>query len=134
MSQYFHDYLKKHRFEKQLKRLKNKLKDKSVVIYGTGVLFQYIHENFDLTGLNIIGVSDMKFSEESEGGDFMGYKIIPKKSILNYKPDYVVVAVENYLGLMENLELKLFRDTKVRLLPLVRKNFSEIVKTIWEAL
>ena len=131
MNQYLTDYLKKHKFDKQLKKIKKKLKNKPVIVYGTGLLFQYILEHYDLSDLNIIGVSDRKFSEEAAGEDFMGYKIIPKKLILNYKPDYIIVAAENYFTLIEELESKLFKDTKVILLPLVRKNFIEVIKKIW---
>ena len=97
------------------------------------MLFQFINDNYDLSELNIIGISDMKFSKESEGQESLGYKIIPKSEILKYNPDYVIVASENYIDLIENLELKLFKDTKVKVLPLVKKNIWDIIKIIWES-
>ncbi len=133
MSQYFKDYLKKNNFNKHLKKLKKLVKNKTVIVYGTGMLFQFINDNYDLSELNIIGISDMKFSKESEGQESLGYKIIPKSEILKYNPDYVIVASENYIDLIENLELKLFKDTKVKVLPLVKKNIWNIIKIIWES-
>lgn len=133
MSQYFEDYLRKNNFKTYLKKLKKQVKGKPVVVYGAGMLFQYINEKYDLSDFNVIGISDMKFSKESEGEETLGYKIIPKASILNYNPDYVIVASENYIDLIEDLEFKLFKDTKVKLVPLVKKNIFDIIKTIWES-
>ena len=48
------DYLQRVKFDKQIKKLTKKLKDKTVVIYGTGLLFQEVLKNYDLSGLNII--------------------------------------------------------------------------------
>ena len=81
-------YLEKHNFPKQLKNLKKKLKDKTVIIYGTGKLFKTIVENYDLTGLNIIGVTDKKYIIEDQGKFDFGYKIIPHSNLYNQKADY----------------------------------------------
>ena len=44
------------------KKLNKKLKGKTIVIYGSGLLFQKVLSNYDLSELNIIGISDRKFS------------------------------------------------------------------------
>lgn len=129
MSEYFEKYLKSINFEKNLSGLKKKLKNKTVIIYGTGLLFQYINENYDLSCLNIIGISDMKYAEEMEGQVDLGYKIIPKSMMTKYNPDYVLVGSENYMGLIESLNLE-FEGLKF--LPLAKKNWIEIVKVIWQ--
>ena len=41
--------LEEFKFKKQLVKLNKKLKNKTVVIYGTGRLFQKIKENYDLS-------------------------------------------------------------------------------------
>lgn len=133
MSKYFEDYLKRNNFKKQLNSLDKRLKNKTVIIYGTGILFQYINEHYDLSNINIIGISDMKYPIDSEGETSMGYKIIPKSSIVKYNPDYVIVAVENYFTVIENLELNLLKDTKIKLFPMVRKNLWDTISTIWNA-
>ena len=35
-------YLKKYNFEKQLEALKKELKNKTIIVYGTGALFQAV--------------------------------------------------------------------------------------------
>ena len=96
-------YLEKHNFSKQLKNLKKKLKDKTVIIYGTGKLFQTIVENYDLSGLNIIAVTDKKYDFETEVKEEFGYPAIPVEYLRSYYADYVLVATQNYYPIMESL-------------------------------
>ena len=126
------EYLKSVHFDKQLKKLNKKLKNKSVVIYGTGILFQKLKENYDLSNLNIIGVSDRKFTEEQEGQETLGYKIIPLDKIVEYKPDYVLIATLKFLGIMDDFKNNVFRGTKIKVLPLVDKPFITLLKEIFE--
>lgn len=126
------EYLKSVHFDKQLKKLNKKLKNKSVVIYGTGILFQKLKDNYDLSNLNIIGVSDRKFTEEQEGQEFLGYKIIPLDKIADYKPDYVLIATLKFLGIMDDFKNNVFRGTKIKVLPLVDKPFMTLLKEIFE--
>ena len=127
----FGSYLKEIKFEKHLKKLVSKLKNKKIIIYGAGSLFLYIKDNYDLSGLNIIGISDMKFREEDEGQVYQGYKIIQKDKIVNSNPDFVLIAVQNYLGLLENFMCNVFKDTKIKVGVLVKKPFWTVMKDIW---
>ncbi len=124
-------HLKKVNFEKYLNKLNKKLKNKTVIIYGTGLLFQCVKENYDLSGLNIIGISDIKYNENQEGQFFLGYKIIPKKNILNYKPDVVLVATLRYLRIIEDFEDKFFTNSNVKVYPLVKVPFLDLIREIW---
>lgn len=131
MSQYFKQYLKKNNFKQYLKYLQHKLKNKTVIIYGTGILFQYIVENYDLSKLNIIGVSDMKYSENFEGKEEFGYKIIPKDKMIQYNPDCVLIALENYFTIIENMQNKIFQNTDTILLPFIRKSIWDLINFVW---
>src|SRR5574344_1156950 len=51
-------YLENYNFKKHLEKLNKKLKGKKVVIYGAGIFFEAIHEFYDLSKLDIIGISD----------------------------------------------------------------------------
>lgn len=130
MSEYFKKYLKQINFEKNLNKLNKKLKNKKIIIYGTGLLFQHIQKNFNLSNLNIIGVSDIKFSNEQVGDKYLGYNVIPKALISEYKPDYVIVASENYIGLLDSLSIE-FKNDNIKFLPLAKKKTIDIIKTIW---
>lgn len=124
-------YLEHIKFEKYLDKLNKKLKNKTVIIYGSGSLFQYIQKNYDLSKLNIIGVSDMKFNSKQEGEDFLGYKIIPKDKMTSYKPDVVLVATLKYLGITEDFEINVFNKTKTKIYPLARIPLADLIKEIW---
>ena len=128
----FEAYLLKIKFNKYLKKLKNKCKNKKIIIYGTGSLFQYINEKYDLSScFNIIGVSDIKYNPLNEGEEFLGYKIIPKEKIVEYKPDIVLLGVKEYIRLIEYFKLNLFTNTKIKVYPLARLNIWQLIKEIW---
>ena len=93
-------HLKKYHFDKQYQTLIKKLKNKSIVIYGAGLLFQEIQANYDLSKLNIIGISDKKFGINEENQTYLGYKIIPKNNIFEQNPDYILVATLKYIDLV----------------------------------
>ncbi len=124
--------LEEFKFKKQLVKLNKKLKNKTVVIYGTGLLFQKIKENYDLSNLNIIGVSDRKYTTEEEGRESFGYKIIPLEKIVDYKPDYILISTLKFLGIMDDFKNNVFKGTKIKVLPLVDKPFLTLLKEIFE--
>ena len=117
----YKEYLNNIGFEKYFQKLKRKLKNKSIVIYGAGELFKYINKNYNLSDLNIIGVSDLRFHNDDKNKDFMGYKIILKDEIVDYKPDYVVVATLKYISIVENFTVNLFDKTKIKTIPLAKR-------------
>ncbi len=127
----FKQYLDEMKFEKYFETLKKKLKNKKSIIYGTGSLFQYINENFDLSELNIIGISDKKYSLSQEGEEEAGYRVVPKDKMIEYKPDYVIVAAQNYIGIIEDFECNVFDKTKTKIKPLVKMPILTLIKEIW---
>lgn len=127
--------LNKNKFDKQLAKITKKLAGKSVVIYGAGVLFELIHKNYDLSGLSILGISDRKFSsndyEDNSENSFLGYKIIPLSKIKEVNPDYVLVSVLRSLDIVEDFETNEFKDTKIKVRPLVKSPIIQALKEIW---
>lgn len=103
-------------FSKQFDDLINKLQNKKVIIYGTGILFQSVFNMFDLKKLDIIAVSDKKYSSEEE---FYGYKAIPPKMIFDIGADCILVAVQEYERIIEDFKQKAPDDMEI--IPLARK-------------
>ena len=114
-------YLYEINFEKNLKKIIKKVKNKKVIIYGTGLLFDVIAKNFSLSELNIIGISDLKYSDTNIGFD-KGYKTIPIDKIINENPDYIIVGTEVYDGIINNFKNNLFKDTNIEIIPLAKRN------------
>ena len=131
MAKDFESYLESLNFNKQLKNLNKRLKNKRIILYGAGSLFQYIEENYDFTEINIIGISDKKFSDEQEGEIYLGYKISPFSKITNYNADYVLIATQNYIGIVENFVCNVFDKTKTKVKPLVKIPLLTLIKEIW---
>ena len=124
-------YLKNIHFDKYLKKLNKKLKNKKIILYGTGTFFKHIQENYNLDSLNIIGVSDLKFKKTEEGEKYLNYKIIPLDKIIEYAPDYILVATMHYEKIIDNFEINILNKTKIKAIPLARKNLWDLIKEIW---
>lgn len=123
-------YLKKNKFDKYFNRLTKKIKNKRIVIYGAGSLFQLIQKKYDLTEWNIIGISDTKYKPEDEGKEDLGYKIIPKKKIEDYEFDVLIISLQEYIGVLCGFSESL-QNKKIIVLPLVRQPFISVLKKIW---
>ena len=125
------ELLKKYKFDKQIKKLNKSLKGKSIVIYGAGTFFKKIKDNYDISNLNIIGISDLKYTIEQEGQLDMGYKIIPKDKIVEYNPDVILLATLKTFTLYKTFKQDIFKDTKIKIFPLVDKPFFELLKEVF---
>ena len=130
-SEYF-KYLEKIKFEKHIKRLEKKLKNKKVIIYGTGNLFQYIYENYDLSKINIIGISDKKY-ETCPCDDFFNDKftICAPDKIDELNPDYILVGTLYFVKIIDILENQVVKNKKIKIKPLLNKPFMEIFNEVW---
>lgn len=131
MAEDFETYLKKIKFNSYIKKLAKRLAGKKVIVYGCGTFFRYIKDNYDLSDLSIIGISDLKFSEEQEGEEYLGYKIIPKSKMLLYSPDCVLVAMLEYVKIVEDFQINIFDKTKTKVYPLARIPLMQMIKKIW---
>ncbi len=131
MSEEFKTHLDRINFEKYLSKLNKKLKNKTVVIYGAGAFFKYIKENYDLSNLNIVGISDMKFTNEEENTTFLGYKVILKEKLKEQNPDVVLVATLKYVSIIEDFEINYFDKTKTKVYPLAKIPLWDLIKEIW---
>lgn len=127
----FLDYLEKFKFGKNLEKLSKKLKNKKVIIYGTGAFFQTINLYYDLSKLNIIAVSDKKFIEHEKDEKFLDYLVCSPLEIRELKPDCVLVATKYFINIIEDLEEDLLHKTKIKILPLCKKPFIELFNEIW---
>lgn len=125
-------YLEKIKFEKYLIKLSQKLKDKKIIIYGTGLFFQIINEYYDLNKLNIIAVSDKKFQNHEENEYFLGYLVCSPKEIIDQNPDCILVATRYFIEIIDDLERDLEQHQQIKIIPLIKKPFWELFKEIWK--
>lgn len=123
-------YLLSFNFDKTLPNLLKKIKNKKVVIYGAGVLFELIHKYFDLSELKPIGITDLKFKDVTGERYFWGYKMIHPNDIYSLNPDYVLVTTKIFIQRWETLYYDYFEKTKTKIIPIVEKNFIQTLKDI----
>ena len=118
-------------FDKYFEKLKKRIDGKSVIVYGTGLLFETVLEQYDLSSINIIGVSDIKYLPQQEGEIDFGYKIIPLESITHYNADIILVGTKYYHRIIEELKEDLDFDKKTKILPLVKIPFFKKIKDLF---
>lgn len=99
------NYLKKNHFEKRFDYLKKKCRNKSILIYGSGLLFETIAKNYDLNCLNIVAICDKKFRHKTAVQfNNIEYNVILPDDILNQKFDCVLVGTLFSSSLIKELK------------------------------
>ena len=116
-------WLEKKNPQKRINKLAKRFKGKNLLIYGAGMLFRVLIENYDLSGFNTVGISDRSFicMDLSELYNLKTYKPAEIKAV---NPDIILLAT-NYSLFIENFlrdELGL-NGTKV--INLVEKSLRE---------
>lgn len=128
----FVEYLEKINFQKHLNRLENILKDKKIVLYGAGLFFQTLADNYDLSKLNIIAISDRKFINHEENETFCGYKVCAPDEIKTLNADMLLMSMLYYVQVIWYLEFIVLKNCKTQIKPLINKPFMEVWKEIWK--
>lgn len=125
------NYLYKMNFDKTLPKLIDKLQNKTVLLYGADAFLELIKKYFDISKLNIIGITDKKFENHEENEEWQGYKVYASDEIKKLNPDYVLVATKFYINIIEELYYDTLKDTKIKIRPLLKKSFMTLLKEIW---
>lgn len=120
-------YLKEQKFHKQYKKLCKKLKNKKVLVYGTGMLFQEVLKQYGLSDINIIGIADRKYYLNNDKTHDFGFKIIPNSQYSNVDADVILLGMQNYDGAIKDTK-ELFENKKS--IPLVKMSFKTRILNI----
>ena len=78
----------------KISRLKSLYKDKKIAFYGAGILAQEILENFDFSGLEILGCIDKDYGKK--GTKIADYEIFFFDEIETLNPDIIISTVVNH--------------------------------------
>lgn len=109
-------FLKEIDFDSRYEKLLEELKDKKIILYGAGEFFEFLNKRYDFNKLNIIGISDKRFTRQDK--EFLGYKAIKVSNIINEEPDVVLLTLFNYEPVMSYLKTNFFEETDIRLVPI----------------
>ncbi len=96
--------------QERIDGLIRKYKGKKVIFYGAGEFFKALKNKFNLEQFDIIGVSDIKFSQQKIE-EYEGYKAIKPTEIGGYKPDVVFISMLHNDIAINFFEQELFQVT-----------------------
>ena len=125
------EYLTEVNILKRIQYLNKKLKNKKIILYGTGKLFMEIIKNYDLSNLNIIAVTDIKYYNLNTISKDFGYNIVPVNQINSLNPDIILVSTLKTHSIIKNLKTT-FKDSNIDIIPLVKESFKTKIKSIYK--
>lgn len=111
--------------ERYIEILSNILKGKKILLYGAGIVSQVLIDKYNLSGLNIVGISDKRFENFKED-KFKGYKTIPPSELKKYEFDYILFTMKLY----KNIEMSLKNaGITQKTLSIIKKDRKYILRT-----
>ncbi len=101
--EFYSNYFAGKKLAKKLEELKYEYKNKTVIIYGAGIIFEVLLEKDVLSSINIVAVADKKFLMGKETF-YKGFKGINPNDIKKYQPDIIIICVlkeKEVMGLLK---------------------------------
>lgn len=131
MSSIYKTYLKENRFEEKLQKWENEYKNKKVILYGCGLLFDQIIENYDIAKkLNIIGVCDVKY-EKNKPDNYLGFNTIRPSELKKTDFDVLIFTVIDHLVCLNYLNTFDFFDESKDFRYINELSFKSKLKSIY---
>lgn len=118
--------LKKRRVKRRIKNLAKKYKNKNILIYGASKLFDEIQNSYDLTKLNIIGITDTNFISSTE--NYGDYKAVLPSQIADLNPDIILISDLLSYNIEKYLRSILPKNNKIKVEPIIKRRFSEKIE------
>lgn len=128
----FKKYLENAKAQKQIDKLSKKFAGKKVAIYGAGRFCRAIFENYDLSGLNIVAIADIKFESE-EKRDFFNLNCITPEELKSFDCDVILLGVKDtfyFLDVIENL-LSDSHNVEKPVRPIIKQSFFGYIKSLF---
>ncbi len=116
--------------QKRVDYLARRYKGKKVVIYGAGDYFLNLRDKCDLSGLNIVGISDRKF-EVSKDENPAGYTPLTPEELKTFDFDVIFVLLKNDEKMCDYIEYQLLMNTKNEdktVIPMLKNRFKNKAK------
>lgn len=126
----FKDYLKELDAQVKINRLAKMYKNKKIAIYGAGQYSMAIFENYDLSKLNIVAISDRKFNDITKR-NFFGLNCVAPFELPQIDFNILLVANLDYYNFSRMLDREILYGTKkanIEMRPLIKVTFSDLLK------
>lgn len=127
----FKEYLGKKKTQKVIDKFAKDFENKKIILYGTDLFTGDLFRNYDLSRLNIIGVSDNSFKDNCEG-EYYGYKKLSPPDLLENDFDLLLITAYDDLEIKDFLKNDLFQgeEIKFKIKTLIKMNIFEYVKAV----
>lgn len=128
----FKEYLEKKKAQKSIDKVASKYKDKKIVLYGAGFFASDLLRNYDFSKLNIVGVADIKFQDNTEG-DFYGYPKLGSYDLLETDFDLLLITVYDDEIVRDFIENDLFEgeERKFKVATLIKLSLIDYIKQVF---
>ena len=122
--------------EENIKILSKKCKNKKVVFYCIGGLFEEIKSNFNLNELfDIVALCDIKFEQIQE---HLGFKAITPQNLNKLNYDYLIIFSPDFDNKKKFLKENNYLNKKIKILNIyqkkikidTRKNYKNVLKSL----
>lgn len=125
----FSEYFAKKDAQTLIDKFAKKCERKSVILYGAGLFAGELIRHYDFSGLNIIGVADIKFTHDHVG-DYYGYKKFSPEDLLETDFDLLLITTYDDTYIKHFLFDELFqdKDIKFKVKTLIKMNLIEYIK------
>ncbi len=100
------------KFEKHLEKLQKKFKNKKIALYGAGIMLDYIIQNYDMSGLNIIAAADKKFALSGQK-TYKNYPAIAPADLKNADIDIILITTQYPYSMLRYLKKEVFAGEKI---------------------
>lgn len=127
----FKAYLEKKNIQKIIDKFAKKYEGKEIVLYGAGLFAGELHRHYDFSKLNIIGVVDKRFQDDTEG-EFYGYPKLGPFDLLETDFDLILITTYDDTYVRDYLKKDLLsdKDSDFKIKALVRMNLIEYIKAL----
>lgn len=129
----FKEYLKKKDAQTVINKYATQYKDKKIVLYGAGLFAGDLFRNYDLSQLNIIGVADQLFKDNTDG-DFYGHKKLAPEDLLETEFDLLLITTYDDTEIKAFLKKDLFlgEETNFKIRQLIKLTLFEYIKALFK--
>lgn len=127
----FKDYLEKKKAQKLIDKYAELYNEKKIVLYGVDLFTGDLFRNYNLSGLNIIGVSDESFKNHHDG-EYYGYKKLSPYDLLETEFDILLITTYDDMEAKDFLKKDLFQgeEIKFKIKTLIKMNLFEYIKAL----
>lgn len=130
----FKEYLEKKKAQKAIDKISKRFKDKKVILYGAGFMASDLLRYYDFSKLNLIGIADIKFQDDSEG-DFYGYPKLGPYDLLETDFDLLLITTYDDEPVRDFFSDDLFEgeEIKFKVKTLIKMGIWDYIKQIINA-